>query len=148
MFDIGWPEMAIIMLVAIIVIGPKDLPRLARTIGKWTGKARAMARDFQRSLDDMAREAELDDIKKGIEAAGSPTKLRSSMERSIKKAVDSDGTLADDLKIEDKPKATPAVSPTAPGASKPASGSTNSAVSDRSTPKPTETAAADAKSDG
>ena len=59
MFDIGWSEMAVILMVALIVIGPKDLPRVARTIGKWTGKARAMAREFQRSLDDMAREAEL-----------------------------------------------------------------------------------------
>ena len=67
MFDLGWSEMAVIMLVAIIVIGPKDLPRVARTVGKWTGKARAMARDFQRSLDDMAREAELDEIKKAVE---------------------------------------------------------------------------------
>lgn len=63
MFDIGWSEMAVILMVALIVIGPKDLPRVARTIGKWTGKARAMAREFQRSLDDMAREAELQDIK-------------------------------------------------------------------------------------
>lgn len=63
MLDIGWSEMALILMVALIVIGPKDLPRVARTIGKWTGKARAMAREFQRSLDDMAREAELQDIK-------------------------------------------------------------------------------------
>ena len=63
MFDIGWSEMAVILMVALIVIGPKDLPRVARTVGKWTGKARGMAREFQRSLDDMAREAELQDIK-------------------------------------------------------------------------------------
>ena len=63
MFDIGWSEMALILMVALIVIGPKDLPRVARTIGKWTGKARGMAREFQRSIEDMAREAELQDIK-------------------------------------------------------------------------------------
>ena len=63
MLDIGWSEMALILMVALIVIGPKDLPRVARTVGKWTGKARAMAREFQRSLEDMAREAELQDIK-------------------------------------------------------------------------------------
>ena len=65
MFDIGWSEMAVILMVALIVIGPKDLPRVARTIGKWTGKARGMAREFQRSIEDMAREAELQDIKAG-----------------------------------------------------------------------------------
>jgi Tat protein translocase TatB subunit len=77
MFDLGWSEMAIIMLVALIVIGPKDLPKVARTLGQWTGKARALARDFQRSLDDMAREAELDEIKKTIDRAGS-TNFKSS----------------------------------------------------------------------
>jgi sec-independent protein translocase protein TatB len=88
MFDIGWSEMALIMAVALVVIGPKDLPRLAREIGKWTGKARAMAREFQRSLDDMAREAELQDIKAEIDKA-SRTDLRSEIER----AVDPDGEL-------------------------------------------------------
>jgi len=146
MFDIGWPEMAVIMLVAIIVIGPKDLPRLARTIGQWTGKARAMARDFQRSLDDMAREAELDEIKKGIETAGSPTKLRSTMERSIKKAVDADGALAEDLKIDDKPKAKPSAA-TASAADAKAEPGANT-VPGLASSKPSEPAAAGAKSDG
>ncbi len=88
MFDIGWSEMAIILLVALIVIGPKDLPRVARTAGRWIGKARAMARDFQRSLEDMAREAELDEIRKGIEKVGS-TDLKSS----IAKTIDPEGEL-------------------------------------------------------
>ena len=83
MFDLGWAEMAIIMLVALIVIGPKDLPKVARTVGQWTGKARALARDFQRSLDDMAREAELDEIKKSIDKAG-----RFDVKQSIKDMVD------------------------------------------------------------
>jgi len=83
MFDLGWAEMAVIMLVALIVIGPKDLPKVARTIGQWTGKARALARDFQRSLDDMAREAELDEIKKSIGKAG-----RFDMKKAVKDMVD------------------------------------------------------------
>ena len=65
MFDIGWTEMMVIAVLAIIVIGPKDLPGMLRTIGKWTGRARALAREFQSSLDEVAREAELDEIKKG-----------------------------------------------------------------------------------
>ncbi len=88
MFDIGWSEMAIILLVALIVIGPKDLPRVARTAGRWIGKARAMARDFQRSLEDMAREAELDEIKKGIEKVG-----RTDLKSSIAKTIDPEGEL-------------------------------------------------------
>ena len=82
MFDIGWSEMAVILMVALIVIGPKGLPRVARTIGKWTGKARGMAREFQRSLDDMAREAELDDVKREIDKL-SRTDVRHRLEETI-----------------------------------------------------------------
>jgi sec-independent protein translocase protein TatB len=82
MLDIGWSEMAVIMAVALIVIGPKDLPRLARTIGQWVRKGRSLAAEFQRSLDDMAREAELQDVKKEIERIGR-TDLGKTIERSI-----------------------------------------------------------------
>jgi sec-independent protein translocase protein TatB len=87
-FDIGWSEMAIIMLVALVVIGPKDLPRLARTLGQWVAKGRAMAREFQRSLEDMAREAELDDVKREIEKVG-----RTNIRQSIEKTIDPTGDL-------------------------------------------------------
>lgn len=145
MFDIGWPEMAVIMLVAIVIIGPKDLPRLARTIGKWTGKARAMARDFQRSLDDMAREAELDEIKKSVEKVGSPNKARQAMTSSIKKAIDADDELGDAFDIEaDKTKNAQISKVT--GAAKPASkGDTGASSGSNAVPgftssKPAETA--------
>jgi sec-independent protein translocase protein TatB len=88
MFDIGWSEMAVIMLVALIVIGPKDLPRLARTLGQWVAKGRGMAREFQRSLEDMAREAELDDVKREIEKVG-----RIDVKKSIEKTIDPTGDL-------------------------------------------------------
>ena len=70
MFDIGWSEMAVILLVALVVIGPRDLPRVARTVGRWVAKGRAMAREFQSALEDMAREAELDKVKSEIEKVG------------------------------------------------------------------------------
>ena len=88
MFDIGWSEMAVIMLVALIVIGPKDLPRLARNLGQWVAKGRAMAREFQRSLEDMARETELDDVRREIEKVG-----RTDIKRSLEKAIDPTGDL-------------------------------------------------------
>ena len=50
MFDIGWPEMAVVAVIALIIIGPKDLPRIMRWVGGWAGKARGMARQFQRSF--------------------------------------------------------------------------------------------------
>ena len=69
MFDIGWTEMAVIALVVIIFIGPKELPGVLRTLGQWVSKARAMAREFQDGLEDMARETGLDEAKREIESA-------------------------------------------------------------------------------
>jgi sec-independent protein translocase protein TatB len=89
MFDIGWSEMALVFLVALIVIGPKDLPRVARTMGQWVGKGRAMAREFQRALEDMAREAELDKVKSEIEKAG-----RTNVGRAIENTIDPSGELS------------------------------------------------------
>ena len=63
MFDIGWQEIFVLAILAIIVIGPKDLPRAIKVVTQWIKKARYMARDLQDGLDDMVREAELDDIK-------------------------------------------------------------------------------------
>ncbi len=88
MFDIGWSEMAVILLVALIVIGPKDLPRVARTMGRWAGKGRAMAREFQTALEDMAREAELDKVKSEIEKAA-----RTDVGKTIEKTIDPSGEL-------------------------------------------------------
>lgn len=96
MFDIGWSEMAVILMVALIVIGPKDLPRVARTVGKWTAKARGMAREFQRSLEDMAREADLQDIKAEVDKL-SRTDVRSRIEETI----DPDGKLRRGLEPPD-----------------------------------------------
>ena len=51
MFDIAWSELGVIAVVALVVIGPKDLPRVLRTMGQWTSKARSMAREFQSGLE-------------------------------------------------------------------------------------------------
>jgi sec-independent protein translocase protein TatB len=63
-FDLGWSELFIIGLVTLLVVGPKDLPRVLRTISQLVAKARGMAREFQSGVDDMIRESELGDIKK------------------------------------------------------------------------------------
>ena len=101
MFDLGWAEMGVVMLVALVGVGRKELPRRARDIGRWAGKARAMAREFQRSLEDMAREAELDDVKKQIEQVG-----RFDARREIERTIDPDGSLKRALDAE-----TPAAKP-------------------------------------
>ncbi|PWG03193.1 Sec-independent protein translocase protein TatB [Sphingosinicella humi] len=64
MFDIAPTELLIVALVALVVIGPKDLPRVMRTVGNWVGKARGMARHFRSGLDTMMREAELEEMEK------------------------------------------------------------------------------------
>ena len=68
--DIGWQELLIIGAIAIIVVGPKELPLLMRTVGRWIGRARAMAADFQRSMDDLAHETELEKLRRSINEIG------------------------------------------------------------------------------
>lgn len=68
MFDIGATELLLIAVVALVVIGPKDLPRVMRTVGNWVGKARATTRHFRTGIDTMIREAELDEEKKRWES--------------------------------------------------------------------------------
>src|SRR5262245_47685010 len=66
MFDIGWSELLVIAVVAIIVVGPKDLPRMMRTFGSYAGKVRRMAGEFQRQFDEAMREAEIEKVKKAM----------------------------------------------------------------------------------
>lgn len=64
MFDIAWSELMLIAVVALVVIGPKDLPKAIYALGKWVRKARVVAREFQTHIDDMMRETELDELRK------------------------------------------------------------------------------------
>jgi sec-independent protein translocase protein TatB len=66
MFEIGWSEILMIAVVAIVVIGPKDLPRTMRFVGQWAGKMKRMGREFQNQFKEALREAELDDVRKDI----------------------------------------------------------------------------------
>jgi sec-independent protein translocase protein TatB len=66
MFDIGWTELMVIGVVALVVIGPKDLPDMFRTMGRFTAKARSMARDFQRAMEAAADEAGVKDVAKDL----------------------------------------------------------------------------------
>ena len=68
MFELFSPQHIILLLiVALVVVGPKDLPKLLHMVGKWAGKARAMANEFRKSFDEMARQTELDELRKEIE---------------------------------------------------------------------------------
>jgi sec-independent protein translocase protein TatB len=67
MFDIGWSEFVVIGVVALIVIGPKELPAVLRAIGQWTTKIRRMAGEFQSQFQEAMREAEMADLKKSVD---------------------------------------------------------------------------------
>ena len=70
MFDIGWPELFIIAVVVLLVVGPKDLPKVLRTVGHLAGKAKAITREFRGHVDDMIRDSELEDVRDQINSAG------------------------------------------------------------------------------
>ncbi|MFP4518576.1 MAG: Sec-independent protein translocase protein TatB [Oceanicaulis sp.] len=64
---IGAPELLVIAIIALVVVGPKDLPLMVRRFGRFVGKMRGLAREFQRSFDELGREAELEELKKEVE---------------------------------------------------------------------------------
>ena len=66
LFDLGWSELLLIGVVALVFIGPKDLPKALRVAGFWVRKARTLSREFQSSIDQMIREADLEDIRKEV----------------------------------------------------------------------------------
>ena len=115
MFDIGWPEMLVIAVVLIVIVGPKDLPRMLRTFGKTTAKLRSMAGDFRKQFDEALKEAELDDLKTLAEDA---RKLNPANE--IKKALSPMEKAAQDVKAGLDAAMKPAPKPTPPAADAPA----------------------------
>ena len=74
MFDIGWSELLVIGIVALIVIGPKELPGALRTLGLWMGKVRRMAAEFQGQFQEAMREAEIDQLKKDMDEMAAKAK--------------------------------------------------------------------------
>ena len=102
MFDIGWSELMIIGVVALIVVGPKDLPVMFRKVGQFVGKARGMARDFQRAMDDAADQSGVKDISDSVKQA---TDFKDNM--SMNNIMDFDGVNADMKPAADVPSVKP-----------------------------------------
>src|SRR5579864_588436 len=98
LFDIGWPELMLIGVIALVVIGPKDLPRALRVAGFWVRKARTLSREFQSSIDQMIREAELDEVREDLKKAA-----EFDLEKEIRSTVDPTGELAESIKPPDLP---------------------------------------------
>ena len=141
MFDIGWPELVVILIVAIVVIGPRDLPKAFYTLGKWVRAARRVTADFQRHVDDMVRESELEDLKKVA------TQARSfNVKNQIENAIDPTGDLKSSLELD--PAATGKSEKKAATSGVPVDAKADSGASDDTaapaTPKPTAKPAAKA----
>ncbi|WP_404378436.1 Sec-independent protein translocase protein TatB [Caenispirillum salinarum] len=92
MLDLGWPELGMIVVLAVLILGPKELPTAMRTVAKWVKRIRGMAREFQGHLDDVVREAELQEVRDGLNKA-----KRMDLGREIEKEVDPTGDFTRDL---------------------------------------------------
>src|SRR5712691_5257023 len=99
MFDIGWGKIIIIAVIALVVIGPKELPAVLRTVGQWMGKIRRMAAEFQGQFQEAMREAEMADLKKHVDAITDATRDIGAFDPLEKTRKEIEGAL------EDKPAA-------------------------------------------
>src|SRR5512147_1806103 len=120
--SLGFQEIVLLGIIALVVVGPKDLPLLLRKLGKWTAKLRGMAQEFRTGFDELARQAELDELRKEVDALRRTTNL-SSVTNELTKPL---GTLESYAGISPPPAppapvvAEPPVEPEAPsGAGEP-----------------------------
>jgi sec-independent protein translocase protein TatB len=98
LLDMGWSELMLIGIVALVVIGPKDLPKALRVAGFWVRKARTLSREFQSSVEQMVREAELDEVREQLKKASEV-----DIDKEFRQAVDPTGSLAESLKPPELP---------------------------------------------
>jgi len=150
MFDIGWGELLVIGIVALVAIGPKELPGALRTLGQWMGKIRRMAGEFQNQFHEAMREAELADLKKEVDEMATKAQsyahfdpiddIRKDLEKAAGPPPDLD-TLTDTAAASAPPSAATPSAATSPAETSPAETSSASA------PATTETSPAVAPSE-
>src|SRR5437867_3366164 len=139
LFDIGWPELLLIGVVALVVIGPKDLPRALKVAGFWVRKARSLSREFQSSVDQMIREAELDEIREDLKKAS-----EFDIAKEVQNTVDPTGELTQSIRPPDVPDyfeetpgpATPAAAEPAPALAAPETAAEAAETVAEATPEP------------
>lgn len=98
LFDLGMSELLLIGVVALVFIGPKDLPKALRVAGYWVRKARTLSREFQSSVEQMIREAELDEMRQELKKA---TEI--DLDKEFRQTIDPTGSLAESLKPPELP---------------------------------------------
>ena len=101
MFDIGWSELLIIGVVALIAIGPKELPGVLRTVGQWMGKVRRMASEFQGQFQEAMREAEMADLKKQVDEMTDAAYDFTNFDPLDSVQKDIDGAISGETKLPD-----------------------------------------------
>jgi sec-independent protein translocase protein TatB len=109
LFDLSMTELMLIGVVALVVIGPKDLPKALRVAGFWVKKARTLSREFQSSVDQMIREAELDEMRQELKKAS-----EIDLDKEFRNTIDPTGSLAESLKPPELPKFSDVDLPAAP----------------------------------
>ena len=107
--SLGFNEIVILGVLALVVVGPKDLPLLFRKLGQWTAKLRGMAQEFRTGFDELARQAELDELRKEVDALRRTTSLQ-EIGRDLSRPLP---TLEDYAGISSPPVAPPPVAPPA-----------------------------------
>ena len=119
MFDIGWSEFAVIAVVALIAIGPKELPGVLRMVGQWVAKARKMAGEFQGQFQEAMREAEMADLKKSFDEVREAAtgfaggNVMTSLQKDVSSALSIDGVEEKPAVVDDKPAASVDATPSA-----------------------------------
>lgn len=156
MFEIGWSELLLIGIVALIAIGPKELPTVLRTLGQWMSKLRRMASEFQSQFQEAMREAEMADLKKQVDEMTSQAQsyasfdpvsevkreLESTQQQIESAMVDTAGAATPSSPVAAEPSASPA------GAALPAAPATDAAAPPSAAPEPATADADAAKPDG
>ncbi len=101
MFDIGGWEFMLIIILGIVIIGPKELPGALRNITLWIRKARGLAREFQSGIDDIVQEAEFEQIRQDVMEGSDPTGSIADFKDDINQALDPDGEIEGALSLDD-----------------------------------------------
>ena len=143
MFDIGWSELLLIGIVALIAIGPKELPGALRTLGQWMSKVRRMASEFQNQFHEAMREAELADLKKEVDEMASKAQSYAHFDPidDIRKDIEKAASPPPDLDTLTDTAALPQSSASTPSASTPSASTPSASTPPASPPAATETPA-------